>query len=63
MSLTDQFPKQYAEWVKAGYQDDAFRDHLLGIQVLKPTNADIFRIYRRMLNQIEGMVSVLQPGK
>ncbi len=41
VTLAEQYPTQYQQWVAAGGVTNNFRAHLLGIGVISPTKADV----------------------
>jgi hypothetical protein len=41
VTLAEQYPTQYRQWVAAGGIESNLRAHLLGIGVLTPTKADV----------------------
>jgi len=60
--LKDQYPSVFQEWVNAGYEELAFREHLLGIGVLAPTPQDLIKLAQRSLAQAQGMLGRLGEG-
>ncbi len=42
--LTEQFPAILAAWLAHGYQEEHFRDYLLGVGAIEPTWEDVRRL-------------------
>lgn len=58
VSLQEQFPSIWDEWVKAGGPESHFRDHLLGIGAIQPTKDDLFHL----INQTKAKLSELREA-
>lgn len=62
MSLADQFPQQYKDWVAAGGIESNFADHLVGIGVLPPSLKALVNLANNMnakAQQIKNVATAL----
>lgn len=65
MSLANDYPQQYKEWVDAGGIESNFRDHLVGIGMLPPSFAAVLNLAGNMQAKAQEMrnaASALQVG-